>query len=61
MSVGNAVGVSVRRGATSVGGICVEVGIAVSVGMVGEVGGGEEQEIKRRMQKAESSTLDGTC
>ena len=40
------------------------VGIAVSVaivGEVGEVGGGEEQDIKRRMQKAESSTLDATC
>jgi len=63
VSVENAVGVSVRSG-VSIGKICVEVGVDVSVEIVGEVGeieDGEEQDIKRRMQKAESSTLDATC
>ena len=63
MSVGNVVGVSVKSGA-SVGGVCVEVEIDVSVVIPWEavgVGGGEEQDIKKRMQKAESRILDATC
>jgi hypothetical protein len=58
--VGKAVAVSVKSGA-SVAEIGVEVGIDVSVEIVWEVGGGEEQDIKRKTQKAESRNLDATC
>jgi len=66
--VGKAVGVSVRSG-VSVGGISVEVGINVSVEIIGEVGGGEEQEVRReRKRKActeprrsEERMRDATC
>ena len=55
MSVGNAVGVSVKSG-DSVAGICLFVGTAVSVVMVGEVGGGEEQEVRRERKRKDTCT-----
>ena len=66
--MGTAVGVSVRSGA-SVGEISVEVGIDVSVAIVGEVGDGEEQEERsERKRKActeprrsEERMRDATC
>jgi hypothetical protein len=56
--VGNGFGVSVESD-TSVGGISVEGGKAVSVGRRGaEVGAGAEQERRRKIQKAESRMRD---
>jgi hypothetical protein len=55
------VGVSTESVA-SVGGISVEVGKAVSVGRRGaEVGVGEEQEMRRRIQRAESKIRGLMC
>ena len=58
VGVGNGVSVSAESD-TSVGGISVEGGTAVSVGRRGaEVGAGEEQEMSRKIQKAESRMRD---
>jgi hypothetical protein len=59
--VGATVGVS-TAGETSVGGVAVGKGAGVSFGRIGgEVGAGAEQEIRRRIQKAESRTRDVMC
>ena len=62
MSVGNAVGVSVKSGA-SVGGTCVEVEIDVSVAISWEavgVRGGEEHEVKRERKRKEERMQETT-
>ena len=63
MSVGNAVGVSVKS-VVSVGEIGVEVGIDVSVAMSWDavgVGGGEEQDVRRERKRKEERILNVTC
>ena len=62
MSVGNAPGVSVKRGA-SVGGTCVEVEIDVSVGIaegVEEIEDGGEQEVRREKKRKDERMRDAT-
>lgn len=56
MSVGKAVGVSVESATASVGGMVAE-GRDVSVGIVGEVGGGEEQEVRRERKRKEERRM----
>ena len=59
MSVGTGSGVSVGRGVSVGGG--VDVGSRVSVGIGGGVVAGEEQEERRKIQRAENRMRDGVC
>jgi hypothetical protein len=61
MGVGIVVGVS-PAGEASVGAVAVGKGKGVSVGRrAGDVGVGEEQEIRRKIQRAESRMRDVRC
>ena len=59
--MGTVVGVSTAGEASAVE-VTVGKGATVSVGLIGaEVGGGEEQEMRRRIQKAERRTRYVMC